>query len=130
MPLNESTTETVELLDRLESLGGASDIAAINLLVRERIRQIEQEGWSPAMDDSDRKSGELSAAGACYALAESQRAGVYASTGSVEVRHSARQPAWPFSPVAWKPNTMRRMIVKALALLLAELARLIRGGIE
>jgi hypothetical protein len=46
------------------------------------------------------------------------------------VKPSAPHARWPFSPLAWKPAGMRRMTVKGSALILAELARQIRAGLE
>jgi hypothetical protein len=116
-------------LQHLESLGGEADLAALELVVAERIRQFEVEGFTPAHDDAKRKEGQLSAAGACYALQASRMALVHARTGSLEEKHSAVHPVWPFSQLAWKPASMRRNQVKATALNLAELARQIRAGI-
>jgi hypothetical protein len=115
-------------LDHLANLGGGADLAAIDLVVSERIRQFEVEGYTPAHDDEHRKGGQLSAAGACYALHASRMALVHSRTGSLE-RPSAVHPVWPFRPLAWKPASMRRTQVKATALNLAELARQIRADI-
>jgi len=105
------------------------DLLALDLVVSERIRQFEVEGFTPAHDDENRKEGQLSAAGACYALHASRMALVHARTGSLEEKHSAVHPVWPFNPLAWKPASMRRTQVKGTALNLAELARQIRAGI-
>lgn len=119
-----------EKLTRLEALGGPSELAAIEALLVERIRQVEGEGWTPGHDDVERKSGQLAAAGACYALAVSQKALIHANTGSLDVKPSPRQPHWPFGPLAWKPASLNRMAVKGAALMLAELARQMRAGIQ
>ena len=117
-------------LQRLETLGGPAELEAIELVLAERIRQVDGEGWTPAHDDSERREGQLAAAGASYALAVAQKALVHARTGSLDVKPSAPHPRWPFSPLAWKPAGMRRMTVKALALVLAELARQVRAGLD
>jgi hypothetical protein len=119
-----------EKLLRLEHLGGPADLEALELVLAERIRQVEGENWSPEHDDRDRREGQLSAAGASYALAVHQKALVHARTGSLDVKPSAPHPRWPFSPLAWKPAGIRRMAVKGTALLLAELARQVRAGLE
>ena len=113
----------------LETLGGQAELDAIELILAERIRQVDGEGWTPAHDDVERREGQLAAAGASYALAVHQKALVHARTGSLDVKPSAPHPAWPFPILAWKPASMRRMAVKANALILAELARQIRAGI-
>lgn len=117
-------------LDRLESLGGSADLEALDAVLAERIRQMEVEGWSPGWDDRERPRGQLASAAASYALSVAQKAVVHARTGSLDVRPSAPHPTWPFPMLAWKPAGMRRMAVKANALILAELSRQIRAGIS
>ncbi|MDR3671601.1 MAG: hypothetical protein P4L36_12200 [Holophaga sp.] len=117
-------------LQQLETLGGAAELEAVELLLAERIRQVDGEGWTPAHDDVERREGQLAAAGASYALAVAQKAVVHARTGRLDVRPSAPHARWPFSPLAWKPTGMRRMTVKGGALVLAELARQVRAGLE
>jgi hypothetical protein len=121
--------QLIRKLEHLAGLGGGADLAAIDLVVSERIRQFEIEGYTPVHDDEHRKEGQLSAAGACYALHASRMALVHSRTGSLEERPSAVHPVWPFRPLAWKPASMRRTQVKATALNLAELARQIRADI-
>jgi hypothetical protein len=116
-------------LDRLEAMGGAAEGEALEAVVDERIRQMEVEGWSPAWDDQERKRGQLASAAASYALSVAQKAVIHARTGSLDVRPSAPHPSWPFPMLAWKPAGMRRMCVKASALILAELAREVRNGL-
>jgi len=119
-----------DLLRRLEALGGPAELEAVELVLAERLRQVEGEGWTPAHDDLERREGQLAAAGASYALAVAQKALVHARTGSLDVKPSAPHARWPFSPLAWKPAGMRRMTVKGAALVLAELARQVRAGLE
>lgn len=76
-----------------------SDIAA------ERRRQIEVEGWTPEHDDAY-VHRDLAKAAACYA------------TGHVD--------RWPWSLKWWKPSNYRRSLVKAGAIILAEIERLDR----
>jgi bacterioferritin-associated ferredoxin len=122
--------EIIPKLQELEGLGGQAELQALTLIVDERIRQMVEEGWTPQLDDANRCTGQLASAGACYALAESQSVIRHSATGATEVRPSSPHPSWPFSRVAWRPASMRRMLVKALALLVAELTRLLRAGIE
>jgi hypothetical protein len=122
--------ETIhEKLLRLRALGGEPELEALERVLAERIRQVDGEGWTPAHDDSQRREGQLAAAGASYALAVHQKALIHARTGSLDVKPSAPLPAWPFSPLAWKPASMGRMTVKGAALILAELARQARAGL-
>ena len=95
----------------------ASDVLA------ERQRQVEVEGWSAAHDDGH-SSGELALAAAAYAQfaakTDRQRA-----AGSLN-----RANWWPWSPDWWKPSDRRRDLVKAGALILAEIERLDRNSAE
>lgn len=77
-------------------------------IVAERRRQVEVEGWTPEHDDAH-SHGELAQAAACYAL------------GS---RTASR---WPWDAEWWKPTNRRRELVKAAALIIAEIERLDRA---
>ncbi|MDW3683898.1 hypothetical protein RA280_19550 [Cupriavidus sp. CV2] len=90
----------------------ASD-AARDVLA-ERRRQMEIEGWTTEHDDEHDK-GELSMAGACYAIA-----------GEID-----RTPAlWPWATAWWKPRDRRSNLVRAGALILAEIERLDRAAMS
>lgn len=87
----------------------ASDVLA------ERRRQINSEGWTPSHDDAH-GDGSLAKAAACYAFGQPWVSG--------------RQEAvtiWPWAPGWWKPKDQRRNLVKAGALILAEIERLDRA---
>lgn len=92
---------------RLRS-GGAGAIAA------ERQRQIEEEGWTPALDDCW-EDDQLACAAICY------------------LRHSPALCApeapsdWPWAADWWKPKDRRRDLVRAGALIAAEIDRLDRA---
>jgi hypothetical protein len=124
-----STPNLKAKLDHLLTIAGESDLVAFELLLDERIRQVEEEGWTPSFDDERRGRGELAAAAACYGLSVTQRACTYADTGSLDVRPSAPHPCWPFSITTWRPASKCRMGVKSAALMLAEIARDIRNQI-
>lgn len=104
--------------DRLEALrdkleadrAPATSAAALDVLA-ERRRQIEKEGWTPEGDDRHR-SGEMAQAAACYAI---KSAGL-----------SAPAKFWPWSVHWFKGSDPRRCLVKAGALILAEIERLDR----
>lgn len=124
------TMDTIlEKLARMEAYGGTAELEAVDLVLAERIRQVEEEGWTPGHDDQERREGQLAAAGASYALAVHQKALTHVRTGVLSVKPSAAHPSWPFSPLAWRPATLRRMTVKGTALVLAELARQVRAGL-
>lgn len=82
----------------------------------ERARQMHGEGWTPE-HDAGHKNGELAAAAAAYAFS--------AATAD---RHYSADPIgfWPWDARWWKPTTPRRDLVKAAALIVAEIERLDR----
>lgn len=89
--------------------------AALDVLA-ERRRQIMAEGWTAEHDDTHAK-GEMADAAACYALmAGPERQELSADPGFL----------WPWSRDWWKPGSPRRMLVKAAALILAEIERIDR----
>lgn len=94
--------------------------AALDVLA-ERRRQVEVEGWTAAHDDREHWLGDLAHAAAAYARF---------SAGDVVVRRRnppGRPPEkWPWADEWWKPSTPRRDLVKAAALLLAEIERIDR----
>jgi hypothetical protein len=99
------------MTDRPIIFSALEDIAA------ERARQISVEGWTPDHDDAHNR-GELARAAACYALSASLRDAARASKWWPSL--------WPWSQSWWKPTNRRRDLVKAGALLLAEIERLDR----
>lgn len=92
----------------------ASDVVA------ERRRQVSGEGWTPEHDDAH-SNFELSAAAVSYAL----RAPLPHDQGDLGVPMQ-----WPWSQEWWKPTDPRRDLVKAGALILAEIERLDRGELK
>lgn len=82
---------------------------AVQDVVAERRRQVEIEGWSPDHDDAH-AGGELAKAAICYADPTYSLAGVW----------------WPWERHWWKPKTRRQNLVRAAALLVAEIDRLDR----
>lgn len=74
----------------------------------ERRRQIEAEGWTPEHDDAHDK-GEMAFAAIAYLMAA--------------VNPNAAYAWWPWSLEWFKPGSIRRMLVKAAALIIAEIER-------
>lgn len=111
------------LLDELESAekriaeleGGAFNPAILDV-VAERQRQKTIEGWTPEHDD-EHCNGELAMAAVCYIN----------ETGTVN-RNGGKPWGWPWDASWWKPKTRRRNLVKAGALILAEIERLDRDA--
>lgn len=99
-------------------------------VIAERRRQIEGEGWTPE-DDDIYVSGQLARAGACYVLAggardPAQRVLIEQRENLDYLESSIIGRFWPFDQNWWKPTSRRRDLVKAAALILAEIERLDR----
>lgn len=85
-------------------------------VIAERLRQQEQEGWTTEHDD-EHTGGELAQAAACY---------THASYLGNDLRYQA---FWPWDAAWWKPWDRRRNLVKAGALIIAEIERLDRAAL-
>lgn len=91
---------------------------AIRDVFAERRRQVEAERWTPSHDD-DHADGAMALAAAAYA---------YASCQSYRCTRSDAPSWWPWDHEFWKPSLPRRDLVKAGALILAEIERLDRAA--
>lgn len=108
-----------EWLDSAPQLAApvALTLAAASVLA-ERRRQVEQEGWTPE-SDAQYMGGDMASAAGCYAL-----------FGPPMNPVGNPPPYWPWAAEWWKPTTSyRRNLVKAGALVLAEIERLDRAEI-
>lgn len=92
---------------------------AVEDVLAERQRQQSAEGWTPEHDDQHTNM-EMGYAAACYA------GPVFHDQASKD----ANEPpiGWPWAKAWWKPTSYRRNLVKAGALILAEIERLDRRG--
>ncbi|WP_429036494.1 hypothetical protein [Aeromonas media] len=91
---------------------------AIIDVLAERHRQVNQEGWNAETDDNY-QDRELAAAAINYAAPHSDT--------PVSKKEIPFLAFWPFAKKWWKPSSYRRNLVKAIALLIAELERLDRA---
>lgn len=89
----------------------------------ERLRQIEGEGFTREHDDNH-DPGELAAAGAAYAVNASDELHPF-SQGDGQRR---APPSWPWDIGWWRPKNPRRDLVRAAALLVAEIERIDRAA--
>jgi hypothetical protein len=105
-------------------------MSVIDEIAAERRRQIEGEGWTHEHDD-EHEDGEMATAAACYVrpdlrLVEISDDGVQLSDPWPwwdefnEGRLRSREKAW------WKPKDRRRDLIRAAALIVAEIERLDR----
>lgn len=92
-----------------------ADVAA------ERRRQIEAKGWTAGHDDAH-SDGELARAASCYAYF-----GSWGDGDRWKMQHRFPQN-WPWERAWWKPTDRRRDLVKAAALIIAEIERLDRAS--
>lgn len=110
--------------------GSARDLQAIGvaLIATERRRQVVEEGWDAEHDD-DHADGSLALAAAAYAVPESRRVMEIHKHGMSLKLHLVTL-FWPrgWSARWWKPtpNERIRELVKAGALIAAEIDRLLR----
>lgn len=128
--------------------------AAARDVLAERRRQVSAEGWTPEHDDTH-TGGEMAGAAACYALygatynapSHYPPSKVYAAVAEARrnaekdmdttrdaIRMAIGEPKapknWPWNAEWWKPSDRRRNLVKAAALILAEIERLDRKASE
>ena len=93
----------------------------ISLIAAERKRQIEQEGWT-LEHDTGYTHGELAGAGSAYAMSAAA-----ALASGITTPIKAPPPFFRFGVDFWKPTTPLRDLVKAGALIAAEIDRLLRA---
>jgi hypothetical protein len=96
---------------------------ALHDIAAERTRHQVDEGFDAA-HDAAHAGGELAAAAGCYAL--------HAGRADADPSHpyGTPPPRWPWAIGWWKPKDRRRDLVRAGALIVAELARLQRAAGE
>ncbi len=105
-----------EAATAIERLTAERDSDGIVEIAAERRRQIEVEGWTPEHDDQY-VNGEMAQAAACYAAYDD-------SAGELHQDHVKRM--WPWADEWWKPRDRLRDLVRAGALIAAEIDRLKR----
>jgi hypothetical protein len=93
-------------------------MTALEDIAAERKRQIEEEGWTSIHDDQH-DAGEMARAAACFALA-AWCAPEHAVNESVIIK------LWPWEWRWYKPSGKRRDLVRAGALIIAEIERIDR----
>lgn len=110
----EDLLAAVRMFRPAPAAGDALTAAARDVLA-EHQRQISVEGCTPQRDD-EYTDEELARAAVCYALPR----------GDYEIPEPPE--FWPWPMASWKPGERRRELVKAGALILAEIERLDRAA--
>ncbi len=89
-------------------------MTAIELIAAERQRQITEEGWTPE-HDRQWKGGQLAMAATCYVMPP-----------IIRRAREIFKYLWPWEMGGWKPspNDRKRELIKAAALIVAEIDRL------
>lgn len=107
------------------TIRGSVDTAAQDILA-ERSRQITAEGYTTSHDD-EHSGGELAAAASAYVFAAADR---LHPMSQGDGGFTASEPPM-MMPQQWsfKPDDPRRMLVKAGALIIAEIERLDRAAV-
>ncbi|WP_288081041.1 hypothetical protein [Pseudomonas sp.] len=120
--------ESIEALDeaQMRELGWVRASGAAQDVLAERQRQVTAEGWSPKHDDQY-KNTELAFAASCYAFHAAAASWDLEDDGIPYDSHPVPKQ-WPWDPSWWKPTDVRRDLVKAGALILAEIERIDRAA--
>jgi len=87
-------------------------------IAEERKRQIEVEGWTPENDDQH-DGGQMARAASCYAFHATGPSDIYTDLGPPTI--------WPWHLNWWKPKNPRRDLIRAAALIVAEIERIDRA---
>lgn len=108
--------ERTAMIQHIAELESRTFTAAAADVLAERQRQVTAEGWTPEHDD-EHSDGEMALAASSYAL--------YAHKKPIA---PAIPYNWPWEPEWFKQQGARRDLVKAAALILAEIERIDRAG--
>lgn len=99
----------------------------IELIAAERERQLKSEGWTAEHDDAH-DNGELVMAARCYATEPHNRnCHTYSQTIGIRDEKVSVPVLWPWSWEWWKPKDRISDLVRAGALIAAEIDRLQRS---
>jgi hypothetical protein len=94
-------------------------ISVIDEIADERRRQTDVEGWTLEHDD-EHVNGEMAQAAAAY---------TFCAIGRYPGNRQTNIPIrWPWSTTSWKPREPRRDLIRAAALIVAEIERLDRAA--
>ena len=117
--------DTTKVVEAVRAACAACLTAAAGDVLAERARQVTVEGWTPEHDD-EHDDGELAGAAAAYAAHASDA--LHPLSQGDAFRDGTIPPGWCWEPATWKPADPRRNLVKAAALILAEIERIDRAA--
>lgn len=95
-------------------------MSVIEEIAAERRRQVEAEGWTPEHDD-EHLNAEMAAAALCYVQS------ALCENGKPKSPLRGVPGFWPWDDAWWKPRGPRRDLIRAAALIVAEIERLDRA---
>ena len=95
-------------------------------IANERLRQISVEGWTTEHDEKH-SSGELAGAAGCYAKHVNARQWCFKNNPD-DYQCEPEPSGWPWAAEWWKPKNPRSDLIRAAALIVAELERLDRAA--
>lgn len=101
--------------------------AALTDVAAERQRQIDKEGWAHEHDDGNH-AGEMATAAASYALDAASHMTDQEWWGPEFKKQAVH--LWPWDKEWWKPREPRRNLVRAAALIIAEIERIDRSALR
>lgn len=97
--------------------------SVVDEIAAERRRQIAAEGWTPQHDDLH-SGGQIAMAAAAYA----DHSWRFADAHKHGLNYATKVPSflWPWDRAWWKPKNPRADLIRAAALIVAEVERLDR----
>jgi hypothetical protein len=110
----EHVLESQALLEPIEPMQHRQSSQAALDVLAERRAQIEREGYDPQGDD-------------CYVDRQLAKAAAAYTMNALFPASEQVPPSWPWDSAWWKPKGYRRDIVRAAALLVAEIERIDRA---
>lgn len=117
----EAMSQLARMRETSVHMPNQATAAEMARIYRERRRQVGGEIWSTAHDDEHIRR-ELAAAAACYAWVASLDA-------EGRAKYAEHPPEnFPWAPKWWKPKSWTRDLIRAAALIVAELERRRRAG--
>ena len=96
-------------------------------VLAERKRQISAEHWDAAHDDTH-EPGTLAKAAATYTCSAIEELSPAFSGPRMDAYTASRRYSWPWDASWWKPKGPRRDLIRAAALIVAEIERMDRNA--